>query len=196
LFFQNTIYLTEQELIAGLKRGDETCFHYLVETYKDLVYNTAYGLLQQAQDAEDVAQEVFIQVFRSIHSFKSEAKLSTWLYRITTSRALDLIRAKKSKKRFGIMQRLWGGDDEVALDIPDAHHPGVAMEQKEDAEQLMRAISKLPDNQRIAFTLHKLEGLSYQEVSEIMQNSLPAVESMMHRARLNLRKILEQHILK
>jgi RNA polymerase sigma-70 factor (ECF subfamily) len=94
------------------------------------------------------------------------------------------------------MQRLWGGDDEVALDIPDAHHPGVALEKKEDAGMLLKAISKLPDNQRVAFTLHKLEGLSYQEVSEIMGNSLPAVESMMHRARLNLRKILEQHILK
>ena len=188
--------MTEQELIDGLKRGEESSFQYLVETYKDLVYNTAYGLLQQAQDAEDVAQEVFLQVFRSIQSFKSEAKLSTWLYRITTSRALDLIRSKKSKKRFGIIQRLWGGDEEVALDIPDLHHPGVAMEHKEDAVQLMRAISKLPDNQRIAFTLHKLEGLSYQEVSEIMENSLPAVESLMHRARLNLRKILEQQILK
>ncbi len=186
--------LTEQELIAGLKRGDEACFHYLVNTYQDLVYNTAYGLLQQAQDAEDVAQEVFLQVFRSIHQFKSEAKLSTWLYRITTSRALDLIRSKKSKKRFGIIQRLWGGDEEVALDIPDTHHPGVALEQKEDAGKLWRAIAKLPENQRVAFTLHKLEGLSYQTVSEIMGNSLPAVESLMHRARLNLKKILEQEI--
>ncbi len=186
--------MTEQELIAGLKRGEETCFQYLVETYQDMVYNTAYGLLQQAQDAEDVAQEVFLQVFRSIHSFKAEAKLSTWLYRITTSRALDLIRAKKSKKRFGTIQRLWGGDEEVALDIPDVHHPGVALEQKEDAGQLLRAITKLPENQRVAFALHKLEGLSYQEVSEVMKNSVAAVESLMHRARLNLKKILEQQI--
>jgi RNA polymerase sigma-70 factor (ECF subfamily) len=186
--------LTEQELIAGLKQGDEACFHYLVTTYQDLVYNTAYGLLQQAQDAEDVAQEVFLQVFRSIHQFKAEAKLSTWLYRITTSRALDLIRSKKSKKRFGVIQRVWGGDEEVALDIPDTHHPGVALEQKEDAGKLWRAIAKLPENQRVAFTLHKLEGLPYQEVSEIMGNSLAAVESLMHRARLNLKKILEQDI--
>jgi len=186
--------LTEQELIAGLKRGDESSFKYLVSTYQDLVYNTAYGLLQQAQDAEDVAQEVFLQVFRSIHSFKSEAKLSTWLYRITTSRALDLIRSKKSKKRLGIIQRLWAGDEEVALDIPDTHHPGVALEQKEDAGKLWRAIAKLPENQRVAFSLHKLEGLSYQAISEIMGNSLPAVESLMHRARLNLKKILEKEI--
>ncbi|MBM3914408.1 MAG: RNA polymerase sigma factor [Sphingomonadales bacterium] len=186
--------MTEQELIAGLKRGDESSFKYLVSTYQDLVYNTAYGLLQQAQDAEDVAQEVFLQVFRSIHSFKSEAKLSTWLYRITTSRALDLIRSKKSKKRFGIIQRLWASDEEVALDIPDTHHPGVALEQKEDAGKLWRAIAKLPENQRVAFSLHKLEGLSYQAISEIMGNSLPAVESLMHRARLNLKKILEKEI--
>jgi RNA polymerase sigma factor (sigma-70 family) len=194
LGIQTIEYLTEQELIAGLKSGDEACFQYLVSTYQDLVYNTAYGLLQQAQDAEDVAQEVFLQVFRSVHSFKSEAKLSTWLYKITTSRALDLIRSKKSKKRFAIIQRLWGGDEEAALDIPDQYHPGVALEQKEDAGKLWRAISKLPDNQRVAFSLHKLEGLSYQEVSEIMGNSLPAVESLMHRARLNLKKILEKEI--
>lgn len=186
--------MTEQELIAGLKRGDESSFQYLVSSYQDLVYNTAYGLLQQAQDAEDVAQEVFLQVFRSIHSFRSEAKLSTWLYRITTSRALDLIRSKKSKKRFGIIQRLWAGDEDVALDIPDTHHPGVALEQKEDAGKLWRAITKLPENQRVAFSLHKLEGLSYQAISEIMGNSLPAVESLMHRARLNLKKILEKEI--
>ena len=186
--------MTEQELIEGLKRGDEACFQYLVETYKDLVYNTAYGLLQQAQDAEDVAQEVFLQVFRSIDGFKAEARLSTWLYRITTSRALDLIRSKKSKKRFGIIQRLWGGEEEEPLDIPTRHHPGVALEQKEDAALLWKAITKLPENQRVAFTLHKLEGLSYQEVSEIMGNSIAAVESLMHRARLGLRKILEKDI--
>ncbi|MFM7646005.1 MAG: RNA polymerase sigma factor [Sphingomonadales bacterium] len=186
--------MTEQELIEGLKRGDETCFQFLVQTYQDLVYSTAYGLLQQTQDAEDVAQEVFLQVFRSIHSFKSEAKLSTWLYKITTSRALDLTRSKKSKKRFALIQRLWGGDQEAAFDIPDTYHPGVALEQKEDAGKLWRAISKLTDNQRIAFSLHKLEGLSYQEVSEVMGNSVPAVESLMHRARQNLKKILEHEI--
>lgn len=186
--------MTEQALIEGLKRGDETCFQYLVETYKDLVYNTAYGLLQQVQDAEDVAQEVFLQVFRSIHSFKAEARLSTWLYRITTSRALDLIRAKKSKKRFGVIQRLWSGEDEAPLDIPAVDHPGVALEQKEDASLLLRAIAKLPENQRVAFTLHKLEGLSYQEISEIMGSSVAAVESLMHRAKLGLRKILEKDI--
>ena len=186
--------MTESELIKGLKEGDESAFKELVDTHKDRVYNTALGIVQNAEDAEDVAQEVFIQVFRSIHSFKGDAKLSTWLYRIATTRSLDLLRSKKSKKRFGIIQRLFGEGDEPAFEIPDFNHPGVALEQKENAARLFRAIGQLPENQKIAFTLHKLEDLSYQEVSEVMKTTVPAVESLMHRAKLNLRKILEKEM--
>lgn len=184
--------MNEFELIQGLRQADENAFRYLVETYKDRVYNTAFGVVQNAEDAEDVAQEVFIQVYRSIHSFKGESKLSTWLYRIATTRALDLLRSRKSKKRFGLMQRLFGDNNEPVHEIPDFNHPGVAMDQKENAAKLFKAISKLPENQKLAFTLHKLEDLSYQEVSEVMQTTVPAVESLMHRAKQNLKKILEK----
>jgi len=97
----------ELDLIERLKRGEESAFRSLVVQYQDLVYNTALGIVQNESDAEDVAQEVFIQVYRSIGTFKSEAKLSTWIYRITTTRALDLLRARKSKKRFGLLKRVW-----------------------------------------------------------------------------------------
>jgi RNA polymerase sigma factor (sigma-70 family) len=188
----NLEFLTEQDLIQGLKSGNEAAFKYLVETYQDRVFNTAIGIVQNAEDAEDVAQEVFIQVYRSIHNFKGESKLSTWLYRIATTRALDLLRTRKSKKRSGIIQRLFGEDNEPVFELPDFNHPGVALDRKENAAKLFKAIGELPENQRIAFTLHKLEDLSYQEVSEVMQTSLPAVESLMHRAKQNLRKILEK----
>jgi len=184
--------LTEQELIKGLQKGDENAFRYLVENYQDRVYNTALGVLHNAEDAEDVAQEVFIQVYRSIHSFKGESKLSTWLYRIATTRALDLIRSKKSKKRFGFMQKLFGDSNEPLMEIPDFHHPGVKLDQKESAAKLFKAIAELPENQRIAFTLHKIEDLSYQEISEVMKTTVPAVESLMHRAKQNLRRSLEK----
>jgi RNA polymerase sigma factor (sigma-70 family) len=183
--------LNETELIQGLRKGDETAFKYLVDTYQDLVYNTAIGIVQNAEDAEDVSQEVFIQVYRSIHSFKGESKLSTWLYRITTTRSLDHLRSKKSKKRFGFLQRLFGEGNEPLMELPDFHHPGVALDKKENAARLFKAISQLPDNQKTAFTLHKLEDLSYQEVSDVMKTSVSAVESLMHRAKQNLRKILE-----
>ena len=185
----------ELELIERLKQGDEAAFRTLVERYQDLVYNTALGVVQNESDAEDVAQEVFIQVYRSIGSFKSEAKLSTWIYRITTTRALDLLRARKSKKRFGLLKRLWETEEESPVEnISDFSHPGVSLERKEEAVQLMHAIAQLPENQKVAFILHKLEGLSYLEIAEVMGNTLPAVESLMHRARLNLRKILEKKI--
>jgi len=186
--------LNEKELIQGLQKGDESAFKYLVETYQHMVYNTALGIVQNATDAEDVAQEVFIQVYRSIHSFKGESKLSTWLYRIATTRSLDLLRSKKSKKRFGFMQRLFGDGTEPVFEIPDFNHPGVALENKEKAALLFKAISQLPDNQKKAFTLHKLEDLSYHEISEVLQTTTPAVESLMHRAKQNLRKILEKQV--
>ncbi|MEK7227223.1 MAG: RNA polymerase sigma factor [Bacteroidota bacterium] len=184
--------MNEFELIQGLRNGNEAAFKYLVDTYQDRVFNTAIGVVQNAEDAEDVAQEVFIQVFRSINQFKGESKLSTWLYRIATTRALDLLRSKKSKKRFGFIQRLFGDSNEPLLELPDFHHPGVALEKKENAAKLFRAINQLPDQQKLAFTLHKLEGLSYQEVSDVLETTVPAVESLMHRAKQNLRKMLEK----
>jgi RNA polymerase sigma factor (sigma-70 family) len=184
--------LNESALIQGLKNGDEAAFRFLVDTYKDRVYNTVIAIVQNAEDAEDVTQEVFIQVYRSINSFKGEAKLSTWLYRIATTRSLDLLRSRKSKKRFGFIQRLLGDDSEPVYEIPDFNHPGIVLEKKENAAKLFKAIRQLPENQKIAFTLHKMEDLSYQEISEVMKTTVPAVESLLHRAKLNLRKLLEK----
>lgn len=184
--------MNETELIQQLRDGDEQAFKYLVETYQDMVFNTALGVVQNAEDAEDVSQEVFIRVYRSIHTFKGDSKISTWIYRITVSCALDLIRSRKSKKRFTFLQRLFGEQNEPLHELPDFHHPGVQLDQKENAARLFKAIDKLPDNQKTAFILHKLEDLSYQEISDVMQTSVSAVESLMHRAKQNLRKILEK----
>jgi RNA polymerase sigma-70 factor (ECF subfamily) len=184
--------LDELELIQRLRQGDEAAFKYLVETYQDRVYNTVLGIVQNAEDAEDVAQEVFIQVYRSIHTFKGEAKLSTWLYRIATTRALDLLRSRKSKKRFGFIQRLFGDDSEPLIELPDFNHPGVMLDRKENAAKLFKAIARLPEKQKAAFILNKLEDLSYQQVSEVLKTSVPALESLLHRAKQNLRKMLEK----
>ena len=119
--------MNEFELIQQLRDGDEQAFKFLVETYQDMVFNTALGIVQNVEDAEDVAQEVFIKVFRSIDTFKGESKLSTWIYRITTSCALDLVRGKKSKKRFAFLQRLFGDGNEPLHEVPDFHHPGVQL---------------------------------------------------------------------
>ena len=183
--------MSEWILIEQLKQGDETAFKTIVETWQDMVYNTALGIVQNPEDAEDIAQEAFVQVYESVHAFKGEAKFSTWLYKITVTKTMDHLRRKKRKKRFAFVQSLFGANDEIAHDPPDFHHPGVALDKKETAAELFKAIEQLPENQKIAFTLNKLEGLNYQEVSEIMNTTVPSIESLLHRAKNNLKKLLE-----
>ena len=177
-------------LIDKLKQGDQSGFAAVMDLYQDMVYNTAISIVQNADDADDITQEVFVQVYLSIKSFKGESKLSTWLYRITISKALDHEKKKKRKKRFGIVQSLFGSIDNEQPEQTEFNHPGVQLEKKENAAELFKALKKLPEKQRIAFTLQKLEGQSNQEIAEIMNTSLYAVESLMGRAKANLKKLL------
>jgi RNA polymerase sigma-70 factor (ECF subfamily) len=183
--------LDDQLLIEKLKQGDQGAFSEIVETRKGMVYNTVLGLLQNPEDAEDVTQEVFIKVFESVRQFKGESAFSTWLYRIAVTTALEFLRKKKRKKRFAFITSLFGEGDTPVTDPPDFVHPGVLLDRRENARVLFKAIQKLPENQRIAFSLHKVEGLSYQEVADVMETTVSAVESLIHRARQNLRKSLE-----
>ena len=182
---------TETELIEQLKRKDESAFKAIVEQWRDMVYNTLLGIVQNETEAEDLAQDVFIKVFENISSFKGESKFSTWLYRISTTTALDHLRSKKRKKRFGFIFSLGDNEENETDRLPDFHHPGVKLENKERASVLFRAISKLPENQKVAFTLHKLEGMSYRDISLVLDSTVSAVESLMSRANGNLRKELE-----
>ena len=185
--------MTEWELIELLKKKDESAFRTIVDTWKNMVYNTALGIVQSTEDAEDIAQEVFVRVYESINTFKGESKFSTWIYRITVTRSLDHLRRKKRKKRFAFIESLFGKNDELINDPLDFFHPGIAAEKKEDAATLLKAISELPENQNTAFVLNKIEGLSYQEISEVMQMSESAVDSLLHRAKMNLRKKLQNY---
>lgn len=186
----------EQKLIEKLKNGDESAFKLIVDTRKDLVYNTALGLLQSAEDAEDITQEVFIKVYESVHQFKGESAFSTWLYKIAVTKSLELIRSRKRKKRFAFITSILSENNELKHDPPEFHHPGIQLDNRERAATLFKAIAKLPDNQRVAFTLHKLEGVSYIEIGDVMQLSVSAVESLIHRAKSNLKKDLEDYYLK
>lgn len=182
--------MNQQELILKLQQGDEQAFKLIVETWQNMVYNTALSIVQNPQDAEDITQESFVQVYQSVNNFRGEAKFSTWLYRIVVTKSLDHERKKKRKKRFAVLQSLFGEKEEIYP--PDFQHPGVMLEKKESAKDLFNALKQIPDNQRVAFTLHKLEGLSYQEIAGIMNTSLYAIESLMQRAKNNLKKVLEK----
>jgi RNA polymerase sigma factor (sigma-70 family) len=182
--------LNQPELIELLQRGDQPAFKKLVEEYQDMVYNTVVSMVQHEDAADDITQEVFIQVFQSISSFKGGAKISTWLYRIAVGKALDYERSRKRKKRFAFIQQLFGSEAGGAVHATDFQHPGILLEKKESAAALFAALKKIPGTQRAAFTLHKLEGLSYQEIAAVLDTTVAAVESLMGRARANLKKEL------
>jgi len=186
--------MSETQWLIKLREGDERTFREFVNQHSDRVFNTALGLLQDTENAEDVTQEVFIEVFRSVVRFKGECSITTWIYRITVQKSLEHIRNSRRKKRAGILLSLFGKEDQVKLtaDAP-FYHPGVQLENKERAAILFHAIAALPLNQRTVFTLHKVEGLPQAEIAAIMGNSVSSVESLMFRARQNLRKILSDY---
>jgi RNA polymerase sigma-70 factor (ECF subfamily) len=185
--------LNERELISLLKKKDREAFKIIVETWQSMVYNTALGILQNEEDAEDISQEVFMQVYESISTFKEESKFSTWVYRITISKAMDHIRKKKRKKRFAFIQSLYGKDNETKVDPPDFFHPGIKLENKENAAILFKAVEKLSANQKTAFVLSRIEGLSYSDISEIMTISDSAVDALLQRAKKNLQTNLKSY---
>lgn len=170
----------------------ENNFRQLFHENNKKVFNVALNFLQNREDAEDITQEVFIEVFRSFHQFNERSAVSTWIYRIAVNKSLDFLKAKKRKKRFAFLTQLFHPETgEVLHEVSHFEHPGVSLENKERSQILFRAIEKLPDSQKTAFILFRIEGLPQKEVAQVMNITEKAVESLVQRAKENLRKILE-----
>lgn len=184
--------MTDQELIYKLKQGNEPAFRWLVENYRNRIFNCVLNILYDAEEAEDATQETFIQVFESISTFKAEAKLATWIYRIAVNKALGKIRRKKTRQRLHVIMPWWMPEERESGD-ENFQHPGIALENKEKAGVLFKAMEALPEKQKIAFTLIKVQGMNFQEACEIMQQSVKAVESLISRAKANLQNQLENY---
>ena len=179
---------TEKDIIEQLKQGNEETFKQVFETYKDRIFNTILYMVQSDSEAEDLTQEVFVEVFLSIENFNAQSKLYTWIYRIAINKAINHQRSKKAKKRLGSLLSIFNLSP--ADDVPDFVHPGILLENKELSESLYQAIDQLPTKQKTAFVLRQLEELSYLEIAEVMQTTIPSVESLLFRAKQNLQKYL------
>ena len=185
--------MEEQEFINQLKQGKQSAFGKLLDAYQQKVFSTCISFVPNKEDAEDIAQEVFLEVFKSVSKFKGDSKLSTWIYRIATNKSLEFIRKKNTKKRFAFMQTIMG--TKIPLDktsyFTEFNHPGILLENKEKSATIFKAIHTLPESQRVVFTLAKIDGKSYQEIVEITGKSLSSVESVMFRAKKSLQEKLE-----
>lgn len=179
--------MRDPDFIARLQQKSETAFNHLVADWKDRIYNTALGIVQNETDADDITQEVFLAAWRMLDRFQGNAAPGSWLYRITVNKSVDLLRKMKRRKDFGWLYSVWDGPGRIENDLPDFIHPGVQLEKKQDAAILFSAIRNLPEQQRIAFSLQKVEGLSVQEIADILQKKTGAVESLLERAKNNLK---------
>lgn len=186
--------MTDPELVERLRRGEEPAFRMLYERFSARVFNTVLTYLRDRELAEDTTQEVFLRVFDAIGSFDGRSRLSTWIYRIAVNKALDAVRARTRQRRWATVVSLFRGESvEPVAHPPDFQHPGVVLERQEQAGLLLAALDILPERQRTAFVLARVEGLPQQEVAAVLGVSVGAVESLLHRAQAALRAQLRAH---
>ena len=184
--------MSDSELTDRIKRGDQHAFKLLFDKYHIKVFNTCMGFLHNKNDAEDITQDVFIEVYKSNNKFRGDSKFSTWIYRIAVNKSLNHIRDNKRSNWLKSVETLLSGtrSKEVQTKHALGGNPEIILENTEKAEMLHHAIDSLSKNQKIAFTLNKYEDLSYKEISEVLDISLSSVESLIHRAKMNLQKKL------
>ena len=166
-------------------------FKQLYFEYNALVYTVSLNYLQNIEDAEEITQDVFVQVYNSLGQFNHKSTYKTWIYRIAINKCLDFIKKKNSAKRMYIFGKKSESDFEIR-NISNFEHPGILMENKENAAILLAVITQLPSNQKTAFLLSKFDGLSNPEISEIMNLSISSIESLVFRAKNTLKDKLKE----
>lgn len=171
------------------QQDQEAQFQSLYGQYKKKVLNTSLNMVHDVQDAEEIMQDVFVELYFNISQFRGDSAIGTWIYRITVNKSLDLIRKRKRKKRFGWLTGLFDEQSGRELHvISDFIHPGVQMENQEEISAIFEMMDQLPEKQKTAMVLSVMEQLSYEEISKVMDTSISSVESLLFRARQNLKK--------
>jgi len=179
------------KLLARFKKGDQQAFELLVRKYKMVVFNTVYSIMGNTQEADDIAQEVFLKVYTKAGSFKGESSFSTWLYRITVNRCLDELRKRKIK--IISYETEFSQDEKLRLkDVLASREEDITedLRKKELQDVIQKAMNSLPEKDRIILTLKEIEGLSYNEISKAMEISLGKVKIWLFRARQKLKEKL------
>ena len=169
----------DNEVLRRIAEGDEKAFEIFYSTYSEKVYNTALSYTKVMEDAEEITQDVFVRIFKSASKFKQQSSVNTWVYRITINTSINYIKKKNRLRIFN--------SSEKPTDSIEFNHPGVLLEKKEEAALLFAVIDCLPTNQKTAFILSYIEDLPRREVAEIMKTSVKAVESLLQRAKKNMR---------
>lgn len=192
---ENYLSDPDVELMLKFKKGDKLAFDKLIGKYHKPVINIIYRMIQDAHEADDLAQEVFIRVYNSAKSYKPEAKFFTWIYKITRNVCLNELRRRK-KKFISLDEEVFTEDDELKREIADTQidSPYQDAYKTELQEVVKEAIESLPENQRMAVILRRYEDLSYEDIAKTMDCSVSAVKSLLNRAKESLKDKLMSYI--
>lgn len=181
----------EKTLLNKAKQGNIIAFEKLIISHEKTVYNIAYRMFNNEEDAKDIAQEVFIKIYKNLNKFDGNCKISTWIHRITVNTCIDELRKRKGKETSSIDSLIDLDDGEVQKQYTDnSFNPEQSLINKEDIEDLKNAINLLSENHKALIVLRDIQGLSYNEISEITQISLGTIKSRISRARIQLKNII------
>jgi RNA polymerase sigma-70 factor (ECF subfamily) len=180
----------DQRLIADCLQGRTAAFGELVQRYQDRLFNTVYRLLDNAEDAQDVVQDAFIHAYQSLNSFKGDSLFFTWLYRIAVNTAISWKRKRRMVLRLQLERE--DGASMEPQDVSAGHQPGYALEQAEEERLVQEALNRVSPEHRTVLILKDMEGQKYEEMAEILDVPIGTIRSRLHRARLELREVLEQ----
>lgn len=183
----------DTNLMLRIKNGDQPAFRELVERHKLSVLNLCLRFTNNKEDAEDLAQDVFIRIFQAAPGYEVKAAFTTWLYRITVNHCLNYQRRKKILHFFSLdhSKNSYHQSQGRVADFAAKERPDADFEKKEIQKIVQQAIKSLPENQKTALILYRYHDLSYKEIAEVLDTTVSAVESRLHRAKENLRKKLK-----
>jgi len=184
----------EKILVDRALDGDDLAFRELVERYQRRVYALAYGILRDREDAWDVAQEAFVKAYRNLARFEGNAAFYTWLYRIAYNLSMDALRARARRDVVDMDDSRVADVAASSDDAPRDADPAHVADRKELAAVIRQAMSKLSDKHRAIIVLREIEGLSYEEMAEVLKISKGTVMSRLFHARKNLQKLLAPYV--
>jgi RNA polymerase sigma-70 factor (ECF subfamily) len=183
----------DRTLIQECLAGRAAAFGELMRRYQDRLYNTVFRLVDNAEDAQDVVQEAFINAYQSLDSFKGDALFFTWLYRIAMNAAISLKRRRRTTLSIYAKIGPFRSDSDPnvePLDESDGNQPGDALERAEEEARLQAALNRLSAEYKTVLVLKDIEGRKYEDIAEILGVPIGTIRSRLHRARLELRDLL------
>lgn len=185
---------TDEDIVREIIRGRIDLFEELVIRYEKKIFGLSLRMMGNREDASDATQEAFLRAYRFLHTYKQQAKFSTWLFRIASNACLDMLRKRQKYVTVSLDQPLQGSEGDLTMQLVDEQDgPEEQLQKKELVEALAEAIQELSPEQRLVIILRDVQGLAYDDISKILKLPMGTVKSRLNRARAAIRELMQEN---